>query len=59
MSLNAFNKTPKVICKTPIMTEIFIFRLFVKFKLFLATDQTGSIPKGYVQSVDNLYREWP
>lgn len=44
----AFNMTPKVMCKTPMITDIFIFKLLVKFKLLLATDHTGSMPNGYV-----------
>jgi hypothetical protein len=42
--------TPKVICTTAIMTDIFIFKELTKLRLFSATDQTGSNPNGYTQS---------
>jgi hypothetical protein len=39
-------KTPIIICNTPMITDIFILRLSMKFKLLAATLQTGSRPKG-------------
>ena len=46
--LDALMKTPRVMCTTAMITDIFIFKEFMKTRLFSATAQTGSIPIGYI-----------
>ena len=44
--LVALMKMPRVMCATPRITEIFIFKELTKLRLFSATDHTGSSPNG-------------
>lgn len=45
MLLNPFNKTPKVICTTPKITDNFIFNEFMIDNSFEAIIHAGSTPK--------------
>jgi hypothetical protein len=50
IELKAFIKTPRDICATPSITDIFILSEFIYASSFLAKNHEGSTPTGYTQS---------